>query len=323
MWYNRPIKAKEGASLKFLHISDLHFGKTIHGINLIDSDDQPVWVDRFLALAERVMPQAVVIAGDVYDRSAPSEEAVKLLSRMVTALKRMDIAVLISAGNHDSGKRLSAFSLKIIPYFTNGAAAYMTDTFEEEIEREYSVDKISIADGDSYSDFTTNDRFDEGIWPHHFTVSRDIYFSGAQIAVCQYRSGGRTVYVDDDQMVFINVGCGAGDDLINTLPIDITEEEKLNSQWEMGIVSRYVLPVYQKRYNLPQGAWLKKVELGSPADDAGLQKGDVIVGVGDITILGDATLRKARASIEPGKSAELTFWREGIYYTTEILRPEE
>jgi len=107
MWYNRPIKAKEGASLKFLHISDLHFGKTIHGINLIDSDDQPVWVDRFLALAERVMPQAVVIAGDVYDRSAPSEEAVKLLSRMVTALKRMDIAVLISAGNHDSGKRLS------------------------------------------------------------------------------------------------------------------------------------------------------------------------------------------------------------------------
>ena len=91
----------------------------------------------------------------------------------------------------------------------------------------------------------------------------------------------------------------------------------------MGFVSRYVLPVYQKQYSLPQGAWLKTVYANSPAQDAGLQEGDVIVGIGDITILGDATLRKARASIAPGASATLTFWRDGTYYETEILRPTE
>ena len=91
----------------------------------------------------------------------------------------------------------------------------------------------------------------------------------------------------------------------------------------MGIVTRYVLPVYQQHYNLPQGAWIKTVKPGSPADIAGLVEGDVIAGVEEITILGDATLRKARASIAPGESAELTFWRDGAYYTTEILRPEE
>ena len=224
---------------------------------------------------------------------------------------------------NDSGARLTDFYLKIIPYYTDGSAAYMAETFEEEIEREYGVDEISIANGDSYSDFYTNDKFDEGIWPHHFTVSRLVYFSGAQLAVSRYRSGGQNVYVDDDQMVFVEAGCGAGESFMNTLPVTITAEEKANSRWEMGIVSRYVLPVYQQHYDLPQGAWLKSVRSGSPADFAGLEKGDIIIGVGDITILGDATLRKARGSILPGETAQVTFWRDGAYYVTEILRPEE
>ena len=124
-------------------------------------------------------------------------------------------------------------------------------------------------------------------------------------------------------MVFVQAGCGAGESFMNTLPVTITAEEKVNSRWEMGIVSRYVLPVYQQHYDLPQGAWLKSVRSGSPADFAGLEKGDIIIGVGDITILGDATLRKARASIAPGESAVVTFWREGKYYETELFRPEE
>ena len=93
--------------MKFLHLADLHLGKTIHSINLIESGDQPAWVDRFLALADEVRPQAVVIAGDVYDRSAPSGEAVTLFSRLLTGLNDLDAAVLIAAGNHDSGQRLA------------------------------------------------------------------------------------------------------------------------------------------------------------------------------------------------------------------------
>lgn len=271
----------------------------------------------------------------LFDERTPkkqgSENEVKYLSNgdQPLRIQRTDVtswdfsgAIQLSLRN-DSGAKLTAFALKIIPYYTTGEAADMADTFAEEIEREYSVNDIAIADGDSYSDFSTNDRFDEGIWPHHFTVSRKVYFSGAQIAVSQYRSGGINHYVDDDQMVFVEAGCGAGEQLIHTLPIEITPEEVAASKWEMGIVTRYVLPIYQAHYGLVQGAWIKQIERNSPAADAGLEEGDIIVGIGDITILGDATLRKARASIAPGESAELTFWRDGAYYVTEILRPEE
>ena len=60
----------------------------------------------------------------------------------------------------------------------------------------------------------------------------------------------------------------------------------------------------------------------SPAADAGLREGDVIVGIGDQTILGAATLRKARGQIKAGESAVCVYWREGTYYTTEIIRPK-
>ena len=49
----------------------------------------------------------------------------------------------------------------------------------------------------------------------------------------------------------------------------------------------------------------------------------MIVGIGEITILGDATLRKARGNLLPGESATMTFWRDGVYYETELFRPAE
>ena len=96
--------------MRFLHLADLHFGKSIYGVSLLENGDQPMWVERFLALAKDVKPDAVVIAGDVYDRSAPSGEAVQLLSRMLTVLHDLDIPVLLCAGNHDSVQRLSFLS---------------------------------------------------------------------------------------------------------------------------------------------------------------------------------------------------------------------
>ncbi len=52
--------------MRFLHIADLHFGKSLHDCSLVE-EDQPYWVERFMELVDRVRPQAVVIAGDVYD----------------------------------------------------------------------------------------------------------------------------------------------------------------------------------------------------------------------------------------------------------------
>lgn len=99
--------------MRFLHVSDLHFGKMIHGVSMLENGDQPDWVNKFLELAERVRPDAVCIAGDVYDRSSPSGEAVTLMSRLLVGLEAMGICVMLVAGNHDSGARL-AFASEIL-----------------------------------------------------------------------------------------------------------------------------------------------------------------------------------------------------------------
>ena len=96
--------------MKFLHLADLHLGKSVYGTSLIDSGDQRVWTERFLKLAEEVRPDAVVIAGDVYDRGLPPGKAARLLSFLVTELAERTIPVLITAGNHDSVYHLSFLS---------------------------------------------------------------------------------------------------------------------------------------------------------------------------------------------------------------------
>ena len=53
--------------MKFLHLADLHFGKSIYGVSMMENGDQRVWVNRFLKLVWDVEPDAVVIAGDIYD----------------------------------------------------------------------------------------------------------------------------------------------------------------------------------------------------------------------------------------------------------------
>ena len=71
--------------MKLLHISDLHFGKTLHECPLVE-EDQPHWKEKFLELVDEIKPDAVLIAGDVYDRSTPSNEAVKLLDEFLLAI---------------------------------------------------------------------------------------------------------------------------------------------------------------------------------------------------------------------------------------------
>lgn len=246
-------------------------------------------------------------------------------------------SVQVSVRNNTNGK-LTAFGLKIIPNMSDGELVDMADTFAEQIEKEYNLDSIAVARGNSYSDFETNgkaplyndpDDYEEPeigevyIYPHHFQVSYKQYFTGAQVAVSWYLAAGRNVYVDDDQMVFVSVGKGTDELMTYTLPIAISDSQREEARkWEMGIVARYVLPVYQDYYNLPQGAYLRSVEEGSPAQEAGLQEGDIIVGIGEQTILGDMTLRLSRASFAPGDIQTVYFWRDGQYYTTEMMRPE-
>ncbi|MBQ9016059.1 MAG: exonuclease SbcCD subunit D [Firmicutes bacterium] len=91
--------------MKLFHIADLHLGKVIYGRSMLE--DQRDWCDQLLALCDAHKPDAVLIAGDVYDRAAPGGDAVELLDYLLTALAGRDILVLMVAGNHDSGQRLS------------------------------------------------------------------------------------------------------------------------------------------------------------------------------------------------------------------------
>ncbi len=92
--------------MKFFHLSDLHIGKQLHHYNL--KGDQEAILREVVDYAKAIHPDAVVIAGDIYDRSAPSAEAVAVFDRFLTELAEIApaISVLIISGNHDSAERL-------------------------------------------------------------------------------------------------------------------------------------------------------------------------------------------------------------------------
>lgn len=93
--------------MKIMHLSDLHLGKSIYGISLIESGDQQALIDGILNAVKTKRPDAVVIAGDVYDRSNPSEDAVVLFENLLNGLMEFKTPAFIVSGNHDSAKRLS------------------------------------------------------------------------------------------------------------------------------------------------------------------------------------------------------------------------
>ena len=92
--------------MKFFHLSDLHIGKQLHYYNL--KEDQETILAQVVDAARNYRPDAVVIAGDVYDKSVPSAEAVTVFNRFLTELSGImpPIPVLMIAGNHDSARRL-------------------------------------------------------------------------------------------------------------------------------------------------------------------------------------------------------------------------
>ena len=97
--------------MKIMHLSDLHLGKRLNECSLLE--DQAHLLDQLVALAERERPDAVVIAGDVYDKAVPSAEAVQLMDDFLCRLAALSLPVLVISGNHDSAERLS-FASRLI-----------------------------------------------------------------------------------------------------------------------------------------------------------------------------------------------------------------
>ncbi len=91
--------------MKFLHLADLHLGKRVNGFSMLE--DQAHILRQILAILDDEQPDGVLIAGDVYDKSVPSVEAVGLLDSFLTELRARGVPVLLISGNHDSPERLA------------------------------------------------------------------------------------------------------------------------------------------------------------------------------------------------------------------------
>lgn len=91
--------------MKLFHLADLHLGKRLGELSLIS--EQKYILQQIVQLVRMHNPQAVLIAGDIYDKATPSAEAVELFDSFLSELAALGTLIFVIAGNHDSGSRLS------------------------------------------------------------------------------------------------------------------------------------------------------------------------------------------------------------------------
>ena len=97
--------------MRIIHLSDLHLGKRVNEYNLIE--DQTFILKQIMNVIDDEQPQAVIIAGDVYDKAVPSAEAVELFDSFLCRLAERKQQVFVISGNHDSPERI-AFASRLI-----------------------------------------------------------------------------------------------------------------------------------------------------------------------------------------------------------------
>lgn len=120
--------------MKFFHLSDLHIGKQLHRYNL--KEDQQVILKEVITYAKELRPDAIVIAGDIYDKSVPSAEAVNVFDEFLTDLSEItpELPLLIISGNHDSPDRLK-YASEILKRHHIYLAGNVPERPEEHIEK--------------------------------------------------------------------------------------------------------------------------------------------------------------------------------------------
>lgn len=113
--------------MRFIHLADLHLGKQMNDLSLLP--DQAVILQQITEIAKAEQADAVLIAGDVYQRSTPQAEAMALFDTFVSGLVQLGMKVFVISGNHDSALRLSYFSALV-----KKAGVYVTEAFDGELQ---------------------------------------------------------------------------------------------------------------------------------------------------------------------------------------------
>lgn len=125
--------------MKFLHLSDLHLGKRVNGFSMLE--DQAAVLQQILDITRHAQPDGVLLAGDVYDKSVPSVEAVKLFDWFLRELAGMTEHIFIISGNHDSPERL-AFASSLL----ENAGVHISQSYEGHVAPISLQDKFGTVD---------------------------------------------------------------------------------------------------------------------------------------------------------------------------------
>ncbi len=136
------LSGKGEMPVKFIHLSDLHLGKRVNEFSMME--DQEYILEEILNIVDEEQPDGVLIAGDVYDKSVPSGEAVQLFDKFLTRLARRGREVFVISGNHDSPERL-AFGSRLM----DGSGIHMAPVYDgtvvpAELEDEYGPVRIYL-----------------------------------------------------------------------------------------------------------------------------------------------------------------------------------
>lgn len=91
--------------MKILHTSDLHIGKVVNGFSMID--DQRYILNQIIEIIKEEDVETILLSGDIYDKSIPTQEAVNLFNEFLSELYTLNLNILIISGNHDSADRLN------------------------------------------------------------------------------------------------------------------------------------------------------------------------------------------------------------------------
>lgn len=126
--------------MKFIHLSDLHIGKRVNEFSMLE--DQKYILTQIIQIVEEEAPDGVLIAGDIYDKSVPSAEAVQLFDDFLCQLAKQKRQVFVISGNHDSPERI-AFGSRLM----DASGIHLSPVFQGEItpiSLEDSFGKVDI-----------------------------------------------------------------------------------------------------------------------------------------------------------------------------------
>ena len=126
--------------MKLIHLSDLHLGKRVNEVSMIE--DQEYILQLILRIIKEEKADAVLISGDIYDKSVPSAEAVTLFDEFLSRIAQLKIRVFAISGNHDSPERL-AFGNRLM----EGAGIHMSPVYSG------GISPVSLSDIHGQVDF--------------------------------------------------------------------------------------------------------------------------------------------------------------------------